>query len=75
MQRRRKLIDMSQDDLFSFRPRSGRGCSPPWRWFKAQIEAGWAGDAPRRGDIRMWLVELDLTGGRPHVTDHQQPRV
>jgi hypothetical protein len=40
MQRRRKLIDMSQDDLFSFRPRSGRGCSPPWRWFKAQIEAG-----------------------------------
>jgi len=46
MQRGRKLIGMSQDDLFSFRPRPGRSCSPPWRWFKAQIEVGRAGYAP-----------------------------
>jgi hypothetical protein len=30
MQRRRKLIDMHQDNLSSFRPRKGRGCSSPW---------------------------------------------
>jgi hypothetical protein len=26
MQRRRKLVDMHQDNLSSFRPRKGRGC-------------------------------------------------
>jgi hypothetical protein len=52
MRRARKLIGMSQDDLFSFRPRPGphlrspacmagdRSRSSPWRSFKAQIEAG-----------------------------------
>jgi hypothetical protein len=40
MQRRRKLIDMSQDDLSSFRAHPGRGCSSTLRSFKARIEAG-----------------------------------
>jgi hypothetical protein len=39
MQRARKLIGMSQDDLSRFRPRPDRSCS------------GRAGDAPRRGDL------------------------
>jgi hypothetical protein len=52
MRRARKLIGMSQDDLSSIRPRpkpyprspatmaGDRGCSSPWRSFKAQIESG-----------------------------------
>jgi hypothetical protein len=62
MPRRRKLIDMTQDDLSQLSPADpGRSCSSPPRWFKAQIEAGLAGETPRRGDVWMCVIEPGLT--------------
>jgi hypothetical protein len=69
MQRARKLIGMSQDDLSSFRPRSGRirdRRRPAWPATAAVRHPGdgsrrgsrrRADDAPRRGDICMCLLE------------------
>jgi len=59
--RRRKLIDMSQDNLSSFRPRPGARLFVTLAMVQGADRAGRAGDAPRRAD--MGLVELDLTGG------------